>query len=142
MREKVWFPGIDILVEQTVEACLACQATTSQVKREPLSKLPATPWKQLRADFCELPGGIYLLVVIDDYSRFPVVEILSSTYARTVIPRLDRIFSEYGVPDVVRTDNGPPLTAENTSSMQKALAMYHALLHLSAPGPMVKLNAS
>ena len=36
IREKVWFPGIDRLVEQTVGACLACQATTSQVKREPL----------------------------------------------------------------------------------------------------------
>ena len=113
IREKVWFPGIDRLVEQTVGACLACQATTSQVKREPLqmSKLPAAPWKELSADFAELPGGIYLLVVIDDYSRCPVVEIISSTSARTIIPRLDRIFSEYGVPDVVRTYNGPPFNS-------------------------------
>jgi transposase InsO family protein len=113
IREKVWFPGIDRLVEQAVESCIACQAATPQVKREPLqmSKLPVAPWKELSADFAELPGGDYLLVVIDDYSRFPVVEIINSTSARTVVPRFDRIFSEYGVPDVMRTDNGPPFNS-------------------------------
>lgn len=35
------------------------------------------------ADFCRpFPRGDYLLVVVDDYSRFPVVEIFSSLTAR------------------------------------------------------------
>ena len=28
LREKVWFPGIDIAAEQAVKDCIACQAAT------------------------------------------------------------------------------------------------------------------
>ena len=94
IRERVWFPGIDRLVEQTVESCLVL-------------------------------GGIYLLVVIDDYSRFPVVEITSSTSAQTVIPHIDRIFSEYGVPDVVRTDNGPPFNSREYKLYAENTILHH-----------------
>ena len=32
---------------------------------------------------------------------------MHSTAANAVIPKLDRIFAAYGVPEVVKTDNGP-----------------------------------
>ena len=44
------------------------------------------------------PSGDYCLVVIDDYSRFPQVELLKSTSARSVIPVLDKIFAVHGMP--------------------------------------------
>ena len=110
IREKVWFPRIDAMVEQTINSCIACQATTVDKSREPLkmSKLPDGPWLEVSVDFADLATGEYLLVITDDYSRFPEVEVISSTSARTVIPRLDRIFSLLGTPLIVRTDNGPP----------------------------------
>jgi len=40
--------------------------------------------------------GEYLLVLIDDYSRFPIVEVISSTPASNVIPRIYKVFSDYG----------------------------------------------
>ena len=39
--------------------------------------------------------------MIDDYSRFPEVEIVHSTSAKAVLPNLDRVFAAYGVPQVV-----------------------------------------
>ena len=54
------------------------------------------------------PSEEYLLVVIDEYSSFPEVDVISSTSAKTVIPHLDMIFSRHGIHDVVKTDNGPP----------------------------------
>ena len=54
------------------------------------------------------PSGDYLLVVIDEYSRFPEVEIVKSTSAKSVIPKLDAIFARQGIPDELKTDNGPP----------------------------------
>ena len=47
----------------------------------------------------------YLLVVTDDYSRYPVVDIVHSTSSKVVIPGLDKIFAEFGIPHVVKTDN-------------------------------------
>ena len=59
-----------------------------------------------------LPSGEYLLVVIDRYIRFPEVEIVRSTKATTVIPKLDKIFATHGIPSVVKSDSGPPFKSE------------------------------
>ena len=37
LREKVWFPGIDTMVQQTLESCLACQAVSQSAPPEPLN---------------------------------------------------------------------------------------------------------
>ena len=125
--EKVWFPNIDKLVESKVKSCSACLITTPECKREPLqmSPLPAAPWKELSVDFANLPNQEYLLLITDDYSRYPVVEIVKSTSAATVIPKLDKVFSEFGVPDVVRSDNGPPFKSKEFASFADDLGFKH-----------------
>ena len=70
-----------------------------------------------------LPSGDYLLVVIDRYSRFPEVEIVKSTKASIVIPKLDRIFLVHGIPDVIKTDNGPPFNGEEYRNYAKTLGI-------------------
>ena len=49
------------------------------------------------------------MVVVDEFSRFPQVELLTSTSAKAVVPKLDAVFSRQGVPDILKSDNGPPL---------------------------------
>ena len=104
------------MAEDTVKQCIACQANTPENHVEPLkmSECPTSEWKELSADFLgPLPTGEYLLVVSDEYSRFPVVEIIHSTSSRTVIPVLDKIFALLGNPMSLKTDNGPPFNSEN-----------------------------
>ena len=38
---------------------------------------------------------------------------MHSTSAKAVLPKLDRIFAAYGVPQVVKSDNGPPFNVTN-----------------------------
>ena len=52
------------------------------------------------------PSGDYIMVVIDEFSRFPEVELLTSTSAKAVIPKLDAMFARQGVPDILKSDNG------------------------------------
>ena len=55
MRETLWFPGMDTMIEREVKACLPCQAAThGSLNKEPLkmSKLPEGPWKEVSLDFC------------------------------------------------------------------------------------------
>ena len=113
LRETLWFPGIDKMVENTVKECLACQAATPKQTQslEPLqmTQMPSGPWREVSTDFCgPFTNGQYLLVIIDDHSRFPEVEIINSLSATTVIPDFDAIFARQGVPDIVKSDNGPP----------------------------------
>jgi len=129
LRQKVWFAGIDKQTEEIVAKCIACQATTpSHSNREPLamSPLPAAEWSHISADFLgPLPTGEYLLVLYDEYSRFPVVEIINSTSAFTVIPVLDRIFALLGIPDQLKTDNGPPWSSIELKKYADYLGFIH-----------------
>jgi hypothetical protein len=128
LRSKVYFPNMDRLVENALTQCIACQAVTPTHQVEPLkmSPLPAAEWTELSADFAgPLPDGTYLLVIIDEYSRFPVVEIVRSTSARTVIPVVDRVMSLLGVCKTLKTDNGPPWNGSEWASFAKYLGFKH-----------------
>ena len=127
LREKVWFPSIDRMTEKAIRECITCQTNTIEHTKEPLnmSPLPKKAWSEISIDFADLPSGDHLLVVIDDYSRFPEVEIVSSTSAQQVIPKLDRIFSSFGVPDIVRTDNGPPFNSREFADFANYLGFKH-----------------
>ena len=128
LREKVWFPGIDHKVQQTVKNYIPCQACTPEKSCEPvqMSKLPTQPWSEVSIDFSgPYPSGEYLLVVSDDYSRYPVVNIIHSTSNKTVIPHLDRIFAQFGIPCLVRTDNGPPFNSREFRLFAEYLGFTH-----------------
>lgn len=76
-----------------------------------MSDLPRGPWLNLSIDFCgPLPSGQYL------YDRrvlpLSVVEVVRSTSAETVIPVVDKVFGTYGYPELVKSDNGPPLNSQ------------------------------
>ena len=77
-----------------------------------MTTLPSAPWKEVAVDFAgPFPRRDYIMVVVDEFSefsRFPKVELLTSTSAKAVVPKLDAIFSRQGVPDILKSDNGPP----------------------------------
>ncbi|KAK7099318.1 hypothetical protein V1264_003469 [Littorina saxatilis] len=129
LREKVWFPRIDTMVEETVKSCIPCQASYPGPKaREPIisTPLPSEPWSALALDFAgPFPSGDYLLVVIDEYSRFPEVEIISSTSAKIVTRKLETIFSRQGIPKTVKTDNGPPFHGQEFSHFATQFGFHH-----------------
>ena len=92
LREKVWFSSIDRMVQERIKNCIPCQAATQATipKQEPLNMtaLPKAPWNEVAIDFVgPFPSGEVLLVVIDEFSRFPEVEILHSTTANSVIQK-------------------------------------------------------
>ena len=134
IREKIWFPGIDKLVEDTVKACIPCQASYPGPKtHEPIvpTPFPSEPWSSHAVDFAgPFPSGDYLMVVIDEHSRFSEVEIISSTAASTVLPRLETIFSRQGIPQTVKTDNGPPFSGQDFANFANEFGFH---LHKTSP---------
>ncbi len=126
MREKIWFPQIDQLVKDTLAKCIPCQAVGKSKPPEPMTmtSMPKGPWEVIHADFYgPLPSGEHLLVVIDRYSRYPEVEIVSSTKAAAVIPKFDKMFATHGIPDTLKTDNGPPFNGEEYRRYMETLGI-------------------
>ena len=98
LRSRLWFAGMDAMVERMIRDCLACQVVTME---------------KVAVDFYgPLPTGGYLLLVTCKYSRYPLIEIVTSTAAKAVIPHFERIFSEFGYPSEVTADNGPPFRSQ------------------------------
>lgn len=91
-----------------------------------MSVLPEVPWQSVSTDFYgPLPTGEYLFVIMDDYTRYPVVESVKSTSANTVIPVMDKVFSMFGIPRAVKTDNGPPFNSDQFSQFADYLGFHH-----------------
>jgi hypothetical protein len=122
IKETMWFPNIDKWVAEEVLGCLPCQAVTDTPQQEPTktTELPDEPWVKLVTDFYgPLPTGEYILVIQDTYTRFPAVEILRSTKGTPVMAAFDRIMSEYGIPEEIGSDNGPPYGSRDMEKFAK-----------------------
>ena len=65
------------------------------------------------------------MVVIDDFTRYPVIEIITSTSANAVITKLDKIFAMFGVPSALRSDNGPPFASADFAAFAGYLGFHH-----------------
>ena len=100
LRETLWFPFMDRLVDETCRDCIPCQAFLSQTTPGPFkpSKLPKQPFDEISVDFRgPYTLGHYYMVILDDYSHFPVVEKRSNLTAKTLIARLEKFFSIWGI---------------------------------------------
>ena len=72
--------------------------------------------------------------VTDDFSRFPEIEIVHSTSSNTVIPKLDAIFARQGIPQEIRTDNGPPFNGHKFKNFASYLGFTHRRVTPLWPG--------
>ena len=91
-----------------------------------MSPLPPEPWHTVYMDFCgSFLTGEYLFAVIDAYSRFLEAEIVYSTSASAIIPKMDRIFSTHGMPLTVNSDNGPPFTSDENKKYMEENGIKH-----------------
>lgn len=115
LRSKVWWYGIDKEVETFVRACKECVLVSVPDPPEPLktTKFPDEAWEAVALDFKgPLPSGEYLLVVIDYFSKYTIVEIMRSTTTVNLIAALRKMFSNFGPPISIRGDNGPQINCE------------------------------
>ena len=69
-------------------------------------ELPLVPWTLLELDRFTCESHSYLLVV-DVTLRFPLVRTLPNETSRSVINALKGIYSDFGLPKRVLSDNGP-----------------------------------
>ena len=127
LREKVWFPKIDTLTEKAVKECLACQSVGQPSKPAPIQPMPIPQqaWDVVYVDFLgPLPTKDLLLVIIDGRTRYPEVEIVRNTSAKSTIQCFENIFSRHGIPRTIVSDNGPPFQGDEIRQYQTAVVEH------------------
>ncbi|XP_064390623.1 uncharacterized protein K02A2.6-like [Halichondria panicea] len=122
---SVWWPCVTAEVKQYVENCREC-AKECKPKREPLisTPLPDYPWQMVGTDLFELKGQQYL-VVVDYYSRYPECIKLSRTTSAHIITVLKAIFARHGIPETVRSDNGPQFSSHEFTQFAQTYGFKH-----------------
>lgn len=106
---------MDKQAENHVKRCKECTLVSSLSPPEPLirTKMPNKPWTHIAVDFMgPLPTGHNLLVLVDYFSRFVEVVIMRETTAKLTVQALHETFCRYGIPESMRTDNGPQFVSE------------------------------
>ena len=92
-----------------------------------MSPLPKGVWENLSVDFHGplVVSGEYLMVVIDEFSRYPIVKIVKSIKGEIVMKKLSEIFDIFGIPTEVKTDNGPPFQSSDFSKFLTSMNIKH-----------------
>ncbi|XP_038106252.1 uncharacterized protein K02A2.6-like [Culex quinquefasciatus] len=108
LRDRCWWPGIDTDAVQTCKSCEGCRLVQVPDAPEPMSRrsLPEKAWVDVALDFLgPMPGGEYVLVVIDYYSRYTELAVMNKITARETINQLKRMFRVWGPPRTITLDN-------------------------------------
>lgn len=53
------------------------------------------------------------------------MDVISTVSFKVVEPRLNKIFAEFGIPETVRTDNGPPFNGKEFANFSQTLGFKH-----------------
>ena len=129
LREKVWWPSINIDIADLIKHCQACQVVTPPShKSEPvkMTTIPHEAFHTLAIDIKgPLPSNQYLLVLIDYRSRYPFVFILKQLTTAAIIKCIDQLFSMFGYPQKLISDNGPQFISKEF----KRYLYSHRILH-------------
>ena len=125
-REALFWPRMTQQIEEVVESCAECSTFQKAQHAEEMlpAKHPDLPWSEVASDLFEFEGSSYLLT-IDYYSKFIEVDELTSITSGSVIKALKAQFCRHGIPEKLRTDNGPQYVSAEFAAFCAELQIEH-----------------
>ena len=118
--ETVYWPRINKDILKYYQGCKTCIKYSKSQRSELLQSHPTLVvlWHIVPTDLFKTQNSKYLLIV-DYYSRFPVLHKLGSTTSRVLVQEMKAVFSELGVPNIIVSDGGPQYTSAELEDFPK-----------------------
>ena len=128
-KDTVYWPGLNDQLDKLILNCDLClKYSQSKCKPKPTTSLgqeiPVHHWSKVATDILNFEGISYLLIV-DYTSRFPIVCKLTSMTGIHVANQCKLLFSEYGWPDTLISDNSPCYTLQAFTGVMQAFSVKH-----------------
>ena len=122
-RMYIWWPLIDKDIEQSVQQCHLCQQQQSAPPVVPLQpwRWPSQPWVRLHMGFAGLFQG-KMILVIDSHSKWNEAYPSDSSTSSKVIKLSRTLFTQFGIPEVLVTDNGSYFVSEEFETFLSKMA--------------------
>ncbi len=126
-RSYVYWPKMDSDIEEFVKECYPCAEAAKTPIKTPLHSWPKAdkPWSRVHVDFAGPIDGYWYLILVDAFSKWPEVFKTTSITAQTTIALLSKLFSSYGPPEILVTDNGTQFTAIEFATYCENLGITH-----------------
>ena len=128
-RSHFWWKGLDKDIETMGKTCHSCQANQSNPPTAPLHPWvwPDLPWRRIHVDFAGPFLGHMFFVIVDAHSKWPEVEMMTSTTSNKTIEVLRSQFARHGLPEQLVSDNGPQFTSDEFEKFLKGNRVKHIL---------------
>ena len=107
-KGSIYWPNITEDIKSIVNKCEECLANCRCNQKEPYIPIdiPIVAWKTIATDLFVFQDNTYM-VVVDLFSGFPVVRQLHGESTKLVLDALKDVFSNFGIPVTIISDNGP-----------------------------------
>jgi len=127
-RHHFWWPNLDADIENVSFMCDACQQKAHNPAKSELHpwEFPSRPWQRLHIDFAGPIFGYTWLVYVDAYSKYPGAIPLTTTTASSTTNALLEVFSHFGLPEQLVSDNGPPFDSYDFAVFCKSNGIRHS----------------
>lgn len=128
-RNFCWWLGIDKDIEMLAKNCSACNAfSNNQSVKIKHRWEPATePFQRVHIDFAGPFMGYNFLVLVDAYTRWPEVHLMKGIDAGKTIEKCREIFTTFGLPQVLVSDNGRTFISKEFQDFLKLNGISHKL---------------
>lgn len=126
-RSRMWWPGIDADIERWVGACAACAAVRSAPPSAPPAPWPRppAPWHRIHIDYMSIGQAVYLIVV-DAFSKWlECIHMDRGTSTHALIQKLKEMFSRFGVPNVIVSDNDVKISSAEFHTFCRVNGIEH-----------------
>ncbi|UYV79499.1 K02A2.6-like [Cordylochernes scorpioides] len=125
-KRSIYWPGMNKEIEELINNCSICQQTSRANPKEPMlpHQVPDYPWQKVGIDIFQLESSKYLLIV-DYFSKYPEIYQLQDMTTDTIIRRLKRTFSNFGIPETLVSDNGLPFFSKEFQNFTRTWNIVH-----------------
>lgn len=130
-RSFVYWPGLDQQIENLVRKCHRCNLVAkSPRKAQNISwPTPSGPWNRVHIDYAGPYEGQNFLILVDAFSKWPEVIPMKSTTASHTVSKLQELFSRFGMPETIVSDNG----TQFNSSYFNNFCTQNGIIHINTP---------
>lgn len=143
LRIKYYWPNMIIQVKNFVNNCVKCKESKSTNRRLMpeigCEVITDRPFQKLYIDFLgKYPraksGNAYIFIVLDHFTKFIFLKAMKEATTTNVVRFLtENVFHNFGVPEVIHSDNGQQFVSKEFKKMLECYKINHLRTAVHSP---------
>lgn len=129
-RGHCWWPNINSEIENLAKNCASCltyQHRPPGVEKH-IWQPPTRPFERVHMDYAGPFQNKYFLILVDAYTKWPEVYVTRGMTSKETMTVCKRIFSTFGIPDILVSDNYSSFKSDEFTNFTKELGIIQKFI--------------